>query len=135
MEIKVHGRQRKADMVWSTNPDPGIAEEARFGVLYSPVVLAKGTVQNAQWTGCVTSIALAVLESAMVDAVVCIASESDGTWATPEPIIAKTSQDILRGRGVKPALAPSLRVLDEIKADPSIRRLLFCGVGCAVQGT
>lgn len=31
------------------------------------------------------------------------------------------------------ALAPSLNVLDEIKADKSIHRLLFCGVGCAVQ--
>jgi hypothetical protein len=40
---------------------------------------------------------------------------------------------VKRGRGVKPALAPSLRVLDEIRRDKSIRRLLFCGVGCAVQ--
>ena len=31
------------------------------------------------------------------------------------------------------ALAPSLRVLDEIQKDTSITRLLFCGVGCAVQ--
>jgi coenzyme F420-reducing hydrogenase beta subunit len=139
METKVHGRQRKADMVWSMDsssiPADGGAEEARFGVLYTPVMLAKGTVQGAQWTGCVTSIALAALESGMVDAVVCIANENGGTWSSPEPIIAKTTQEVLKGRGVKPALAPSLRVLDRIKADSSIRKLLFCGVGCAVQGT
>jgi len=34
---------------------------------------------------------------------------------------------------VKPALAPSLRVLDEIREDKTIKNLLFCGVGCAVQ--
>ena len=141
METKIHGRQRLKDMVWSTNSKTtdtaaaGAADEARFGVLHRPIMLAKGTVQNAQWTGCVTSIALAVLESGMVDAVVCIANESSGTWSSPEPIIAKSIADVLKGRGVKPALAPSLRVLDKIKADSSIRKLLFCGVGCAVQGT
>lgn len=137
MEARVHGRKRNLDMAWSTNssrPDSG-ADEARFGVLHSPIVLAKGTVQGAQWSGCVTSIALAVLESGMVDAVVCIANEIGAAWSAPEPIIAKTSDEVLRGRGVKPALAPSLRVLDKIKADATIRKVLFCGVGCAVQGT
>lgn len=84
-----------------------------------------------------TGIALSMIQSGHVDAVVCIAnSESIGTgssFASPEPILARTADDVFKGRGVKPALAPSLRVLDEIKNDPSIRRLLFCGVGCAVQ--
>ena len=141
METKIHGRQRHHDMVlsWSStnsqSTDTATADEARFGVLHSPILLAKGTIQNAQWTGCVTSIALAVLESGMVDAVVCIANEDGGTWSSPAPILAKTVEDVLKGRGVKPALAPSLRVLDKIKADSTIRKLLFCGVGCAVQGT
>ena len=34
---------------------------------------------------------------------------------------------------MKPSLCPSLAVLDEVRDDPTIRRLLFCGVGCAVQ--
>ena len=34
---------------------------------------------------------------------------------------------------MKPALAPSLAVLDEVKDSTDIRKLLFCGVGCAVQ--
>lgn len=142
MEVKVHGRKRKEDTVWSSserssNDQNMGADEARFGVLSRPVMLAKGTVKDAQWTGCVTSIALAALESGMVDAVVCIANETGqgASWSSPEPIIAKKAEDVLRGRGVKPALAPSLRVLDEIKRDTSIQKLLFCGVGCAVQGT
>ena len=122
-------------------------DELRFGVLYEPIQLVRGKrLAGAQWTGAVTSIALSLLESKEVDAVVCIANggnDDDGDddkvgnakkdWCIPEPIVARTVQDVLRGRGVKPALAPSLRVLDEIQNDPTIQRLLFCGVGCAVQ--
>ena len=150
-ELKVHGRQRDlSSMHWSdddptrSDKDKGssskVAEEARFGVLQEPVRLAKGKqIADAQWTGVVRGIALSMLESNMVDAVVCIASSTDYSrnkqpWSYPEPILARTPEAVLQGRGVKPALAPSLRVLDEIQQDPSIRKLLFCGVGCAVQG-
>ena len=127
-------------------------DELRFGVMSSPIMLGTGVgIPHAQWTGCVTGIAVSMLEAGMVDAVVCIASKStkeDSTsssisnkkekknydWSEPEPILARTVNDVLRGRGVKPALAPSLKVLDEIKSDDSIQNLLFCGVGCAVQG-
>ncbi len=136
LEKQVHGRQRNvSDIVWTSLSSNSGAEEARFGVLHQPVVLAKGTVMNAQWTGCVTSIALTALESGMVDAVVCISNKEGAEFSSPEPIIARTADMVLKGRGVKPALAPSLRVLDKIKEDTSIRKLLFCGVGCAVQGT
>lgn len=123
LEEAVHGRNRLAN-------DDG---ESRFGVLHEPIRLAKGFETQAQWTGVVTGIALAMLESETVDAVVCIASNTENGFASPEPILAKTAEDILKGRGVKPSLAPSLRVLDEIRSDPSIKNLLFCGVGCAVQ--
>lgn len=137
MEEQVHGRRRSLQsMVWNNNNDEirkSIAEEARFGVLHEPVLLAQGIgIPQAQWTGCVTAIALTMLEEGLVDAVVCIAT-ANGDWSSPQPIIAKTAQDIMRGRGVKPSLAPSLQVLDAIRADQSIRKLLFCGVGCAVQ--
>jgi len=133
----------------------------RFGVLHEefPVMLVKGTQRNSQWTGVVTSIAISMLESGLVDAVVCIASASNGNGngnsggdqhggdqhginvnsnskmphLEPKPIAARTVEEILLGRGVKPSLAPSLAVLDEIKQDASIQKLLFCGVGCAVQ--
>lgn len=142
LEVAVHGRSRNVEsMVWSrskrgskTAAESGIAEEARFGVLHEPVRLVRGIgMPGAQWTGVVTSICVSMLESGQVDAVVCIAAGSDNNWSSPEPILARNKHDVLRGRGVKPALAPSLKVLDEIKNDASIRRLLFCGVGCAVQ--
>ena len=76
-----------------------------------------------------------MLEQGLVDAVVCIGSANTGNaldWATPEPILARTVEDVRRGRGVKPSLAPTLRILDEIKT-ANIKSLLVCGVGCAVQ--
>ena len=150
LEKQVHGRSRLRTNVNSDLTEKEQREEI-FGVLHQdyPVLLAKGTQSNAQWTGLVTSIAVSMLEERLVDAVVCIASKSidddqDDDYTDerranlmprmePQPIVARTPQEILRGRGVKPSLAPSLRVLDEIKQDPSIKRLLFCGVGCAVQ--
>lgn len=139
LEATVHGRKRNVnDMVWdgSTNANVKEADEARFGVMQHPMILARGKIPNSQWTGCITSIAVSMLESGMVDAVVCIASKDndlkDG-WSNPEPILAQTVEEVLRGRGVKPALAPSLRVLDELKESSDIKKLLFCGVGCAVQ--
>lgn len=132
LESVVHGRRRKLEDII----EDGVADEARFGVMQQPMFLARGKkIPNAQWTGCVTGIAVSMLESDMVDAVVCIAGEDgpDG-WCNPKPILARSVEDVLRGRGVKPALAPSLNVLDQLKENPDIRRLLFCGVGCAVQG-
>ena len=159
MEVRVHGRGRDgADMAWSSSSstaaagrgkrDEGVgpkdtADEGRFGVLRRPMSLVRGVgIPGAQWTGAVTGVALSALESGMVDAVVCIASgsgeggggEVGSSWSEPKPIVARTAEEVMRGRGVKPALAPSLAVLDEIREDESIRRLLFCGVGCAVQG-
>lgn len=136
MEEQVHGRTRSVEsMVWDSDRHrTSVAEEARFGVLQEPVFLARGIgIQDAQWTGCVTAICLTMLEEGLVDAVVCIAADAEGGWSSPLPIVAKTVEDVMRGRGVKPSLAPSLQVLDQIKGDSSIRKLLFCGVGCAVQ--
>lgn len=137
MEEAFHGRKRDPNSL-AESFSPSTVDEARFGVLHEPIRLAKGNrIEEAQWTGVVSGIALSMLEGGHVDAVVCIAnsesSDSSTNFGSPEPILARAPEDVLRGRGVKPALAPSLRVLDEIENDPSIRRLLFCGVGCAVQ--
>jgi len=103
LESKAHGRNRNLDdLAWSDN-ETG-KDEGRFGVLHEPIQLAKGVEKEAQWTGCVTGIALSMLETKMVDAVVCIANQNDSqseSWAVPEPILARTPQEVLRGRGVK----------------------------------
>ena len=136
MEEKIHGRRRDEESLLKSFEPTNTPDEARFGVLHEPIRLAKGNqIKDAQWTGVVTGIAISMIESDEVDAVVCIAHSNDSksNFGSSEPILARSANDVLRGRGVKPALAPSLRVLDEIQNDPTIRRLLFCGVGCAVQ--
>ena len=103
--------------------------------VHETIVLARGFLANAQWTGVATGVAVACLESGLVDAVVVAGSEDSspgaaaGTFGAPRPLLCRTVEEVLQGRRVKPSLCPSLEVLDEVAEDPSIRRLLFCGVG------
>ena len=123
LEPVVHGRGRELE--------DSTLGEAHFGV-HERIVLARGKLADAQWTGVATGVALAWLESGAVDAVV-VAGASSESFGAPAPILCRTADEVLRGRRVKPSLCPSLSILDEVKADASVRRLLFCGVGCAVQ--
>ena len=125
LEPIVHGRGRAYDAE--------ALDEAHFGV-HDTILLATGFQAGAQWTGVATGVALAWLEAGRCDAVVVAGSDGDsGGFGSPKPILCRSPEEVLQGRRVKPSLCPSLEVLDEIKADDSIRRLLFCGVGCAVQ--
>lgn len=125
LEPAIHGRGRRYD--------EADLSEAHFGV-HERIVLARGTQRGAQWTGVATGVALAMLEAGAVDAVVVAASADEASgFGAPMPLLCRTADEVLRGRRVKPSLCPSLSVLDEVARDASLRRLLFCGVGCAVQ--
>lgn len=65
MEEQVHGRRRNLDD----------ADDLRFGV-HEDMLYARNAepVHGAQWTGIVTRIAIQMLESSAVDAVVCVQS-------------------------------------------------------------
>ena len=124
LEAAAHGRSRDL-----ADPD-----ELRFGVNEEVVYAANiEPIPGAQWTGVVTQIAIEMLESGAVDAVVCVQS-ADGDRLTPKPVVARSRADILAARGVKPTLSPNLSVLATVEAlMPDVRRLLFVGVGCQVQ--
>ena len=120
-EATVHGRARRAT-----------GDEAHFGVTESLVLVkAAPPVEGAQWTGVITTIALAALRSGLVEGVICMASQPGSVLAS-RPILALTEADVLSARGVKPMLSPSLAVLAEVEAR-GLRRVMFVGVGCAVQ--
>ncbi|KAL3942193.1 MAG: hypothetical protein SGBAC_003572 [Bacillariaceae sp.] len=134
MEAKVHGRARALeDLAWSSSSDSQQQkDEGRFGVLQEPIQLAKGIETEAQWTGCVTGIALSMLESNMVDAVVCIANQNDdadssSSFAVPEPILARTPKEVLRGRGVK----LSAEAFRAIQDDLNLKEAYVLGTNCA----
>eukprot|EP00850_Spirogloea_muscicola_P006929 SM000034S12683 [mRNA] locus=s34:152784:158306:- [translate_table: standard] len=126
LEERVHGRGR--------NPDN--LDDTHFGVhqemLYAKV---KQPVEGAQWTGVVTSIAMEMLRSGKVEAVVCVQSDPDDRFK-PRPVLARclspTPEEVLAARGVKPTLSPNLNTLALVEA-AGVKRLLVCGVGCQVQ--
>ncbi len=122
LEKKVHGRARSLEC----------DNELHFGVL-KDMHYARNIppVPGAQWTGIVTQIAIEMLSSGKVDAVVCVQSDDDDRFM-PKPVVARCVNDILKARGVKPCLSPNLEVLATVEA-LEVKRLLFIGVGCQVQ--
>ncbi|GMH45828.1 hypothetical protein BSKO_13791 [Bryopsis sp. KO-2023] len=122
LEEKVHGRRRNlSDM-----------DDVHFGV-HQEMLYAKNTppVEGAQWTGIITQIAIEMLESGKVEAVVCVQSDENDRFK-PKPVVARTREDILASKGVKPSLSPNLDVLATVEA-LDVKSLLFIGVGCQVQ--
>ncbi|KAG1361446.1 7-hydroxymethyl chlorophyll a reductase, chloroplastic [Cocos nucifera] len=121
LEPTVHGRGRKEGL-----------DETYFGV-HEKLLYAKKTkpVEGAQWTGIVTTIAVEMLKSKMVEAVVCVQSDPEDRLA-PRPVLARTPDEVFAAKGVKPTLSPNLDTLALVEA-AGVKRLLFCGVGCQVQ--
>ena len=122
LERATHGRSRDLDD----------DDELVFGVT-SSLLNAKivPSVPGAQWTGIVSSIACTMLSEGHVDAVVCVQSDPDDRF-TPRPFVARSVEDIIAARGVKPVLSPNLEVLATVEA-MDVKKLLFIGVGCQVR--
>ncbi len=122
LETKTHGRSRHLED-W---------DECYFGV-HQHMLAARKTepIPGAQWTGIVSSIAIAMLESGRVEGVVCV-QNSESDRFTPKPIIARTRAEILAARVNKPTLSPNLSVLEEVERS-GLKRLLVIGVGCQIQ--
>ncbi|KAL6760746.1 coenzyme F420 hydrogenase family [Haematococcus lacustris] len=122
LEPRIHGRGRNL----------GNEDEVRFGVVQETLYARNSPgIPGAQWTGIVTQIAISMLESGMVEAVVCVQADPQDRFS-PRPMIARTTADIMAARGVKPVLSPNLEVLAAVEA-AGVKRLLFVGVGCQVQ--
>ncbi|KAI3928647.1 hypothetical protein MKW98_024248 [Papaver atlanticum] len=122
LEPVVHGRGRDEDSL----------DETYLGV-YEELLYARKTepVEGAQWTGIVTTIAIEMLKANMVDPVICVQSDPEDRF-TPRPVLARTPEEVLAAKGVKPTLSPNLNTLSLVEA-AGVKRLLFCGVGCQVQ--
>ncbi|KAJ9555625.1 hypothetical protein OSB04_010239 [Centaurea solstitialis] len=122
LEQVVHGRGRNVDSLDETYL--GVHEELLYARKTVPV-------EGAQWTGIVTTIAIEMLKSGMVEAVICVQSDPEDRLS-PRPVLARTPEEVLAAKGVKPTLSPNLNTLALVEA-AGVKRLLFCGVGCQVQ--
>ncbi len=122
LEEETHDRSRNLDS----------EDEWYFGV-HQTMMAAKKTepIAGAQWTGIVSSIAIAMLTSGIVEGVVCVQNTEEDRFQ-PKPIIARTPEDILAARVNKPTLSPNLSVLEQIEQS-GMKRLLVIGVGCQIQ--
>ncbi|CDO99360.1 unnamed protein product [Coffea canephora] len=81
---------------------------------------------GAQWTGIVTTIAVEMLKTGMVEAVICVQRYD------PEDRFTLTPEEVIAAKGVKPTLSPNLNTLTLVVA-AGVKRLLFCGAGCQLQ--
>ncbi|EPS68451.1 hypothetical protein M569_06318 [Genlisea aurea] len=122
LEPVVHGRGRDSDSL--DDIYMGVHENLLYARKRDPV-------EGAQWTGIVTTIAVEMLKAGMVEAVICVQSDPEDRF-TPRPILARTPEEVIAAKGVKPTLSPNLNTLALVEA-ADVKRLLFCGVGCQVQ--
>ncbi|WP_017327549.1 Coenzyme F420 hydrogenase/dehydrogenase, beta subunit C-terminal domain [Synechococcus sp. PCC 7336] len=122
LEASAHGRSRQLDS----------DRELYFGV-HSHMTAARKLepIEGAQWTGIVSSIAIAMLEHNWVEGVVCVQNTEEDRFQ-PKPVIARTAEEVLAARVNKPTLSPNLSILDLVR-ESGMKRLLAIGVGCQIQ--
>ncbi|MEM9164806.1 MAG: Coenzyme F420 hydrogenase/dehydrogenase, beta subunit C-terminal domain, partial [Cyanobacteria bacterium P01_F01_bin.4] len=122
LETQSHGRSRDLDR----------EDDVYFGVHQQMMAARKQQpIEGAQWTGIVSTIAIAMLQKNLVEGVVCVQNTEDDRFQ-PMPVIARTPEDILAARVNKPTLSPNLSVLEQIE-ESGMKRLLVIGVGCQIQ--
>ncbi len=122
LESQTHSRSRNLDN----------SDELYFGVQQEMMAARKKEpIPGAQWTGIVSSIAIEMLESGVVEGVVCVQNTKEDRFQ-PMPVIARTAEEILAAKVNKPTLSPNLSVLEQIEKS-GMKRLLVIGVGCQIQ--
>ncbi|NEQ47901.1 MAG: hypothetical protein F6K00_31970 [Leptolyngbya sp. SIOISBB] len=122
LEQQTHGRDRDLD-------EP---LEQYFGVHQDMMAARKREpIEGAQWTGIVSTIAIAMLTQGHVEGVVCVQNTKEDRFQ-PKPVIATTPEEILAARVNKPTLSPNLSVLEQVEQS-GMKRLLVIGVGCQIQ--
>lgn len=120
MEQRLHGRRRR----------PG--DEMDFGIYREMSVMRmQRPVPHAQWSGMITTLASRLLERGEVEAVI-LAGTLPGTRFAPQPVLARTPEEVRACVGNKPCLSPNLAMLDAAR-DAGVKRLAVVGTGCQIQ--
>ena len=122
LEAEAHGKSR----------DLNQENDLYFGVHQEMMAAKKKqAIPGAQWTGIVSTIACEMLDRGLVEGVVCVQNTAEDRFQ-PQPILARTTEEILAAKVNKPTLSPNLSVLEEIEKS-GMKRLLVIGVGCQIQ--
>jgi coenzyme F420-reducing hydrogenase beta subunit len=108
------------------------ADEVRFGISKRRMIAElKNPIEDAQWSGIITRIALRAFESKLVEGVITL-HRSKADYFFPEPVLAQSAESILAGRGNKTVLSPSLQAL-QYAYNKGVRKLLVIGASCHVH--
>jgi coenzyme F420 hydrogenase subunit beta len=92
---------------------------------------AKTAVQKkAQYGGAVTGLLLFALSKKLIDGAILV-NYSDSYKLLPEPVLARTEQEIIACAGSKYTAAPSLKILNS--SLEKCRKLAFVGRACQVE--
>jgi len=89
-----------------------------------------GIRKKAQYGGTVTGLLVYALSKKIIDGAILVGYSSDYSLL-PEPVLARSKEEILACAGSKYTAAPSLEILDE--ALKRCRKLAYVGRGCQVE--
>jgi coenzyme F420 hydrogenase subunit beta len=108
------------------------ADEIVFGISKDRFCARmKNPDPRVQFTGIITSIAKKAFTTEMVEAVVTL-HRSKEDYFFPEPVLARSIEDIVAGCGSKPVLAQTLISLEKAY-QAGIKRLLVIGAPCHIH--
>jgi 3,8-divinyl protochlorophyllide a 8-vinyl-reductase (ferredoxin) len=121
-EKALFGRERSRD----------IPDELLFGISTERFVARmKNPLPDIQFTGIITSIAKKAFETGLVDAVVTL-HRSPEDYFLPIPVLARSTEEILKSGGSKPVLAQALSSLEKA-CQQGVKKLLVIGASCHVE--
>lgn len=121
-ERSVFGRERSPDDY----------DEMLFGISRERFVARmKNPLPTGQFTGIITGMAKRAFETGLVDAVVTLHRSRDD-YLYPQPVLARSPEEIAAGGGSKPVLASPLVSLEKVFQE-GITKILVIGSSCHVQ--
>ena len=121
LEIKVHGRQRDAE----------VEDEIHFGPFkHMYRASLKTPSPGAQWSGITTRIAEKLLEQGRVDAVLTMQADPNDRWR-PVPVLINQAKEMKKARGMRMGYAPLLSLLEPAQR-LGYKKLAIIGIPCQI---
>lgn len=92
----------------------------------------KKVLKKSQDGGIVTTLLSFALEDGIIDGTI-VAAPSDDPWK-PEPLVATTKKEILKGAGTKYTMCPNVALLKEATREYGLEKIGTIGTPCQIMG-
>ncbi|OED30630.1 coenzyme F420 hydrogenase subunit beta [Methanosphaera sp. WGK6] len=104
---------------------------------YQEIITAKAkdnkVTSKSQDGGIVSSIMIYALEKNIIDGTIVAVPSKEDPW-NPEPMIATTKKEILKGAGTKYTMCPNLSLIKEATREYGLEKIGTIGTPCQVMG-